>query len=75
MDTGSDKWIAAGFWIQEILGWKLLKNAPHPVVSTGIKDSGSIFLDQRGRVEFPTGEVFRSIEDALLHINEEGGVR
>ena len=62
-----------GFWVQELIGWKLLKEGPRPVVATGVKCGGSIFMDQRGQVEFPTGETFKSIEDALRHINDARG--
>jgi hypothetical protein len=71
-----DQWIAVGFLIQELIGWKLLKEGPCPVVSTGVKlGGGSIFMDQRGQVEFPSRETFRSIEDALRALNETGGQR
>jgi hypothetical protein len=72
-DKEDDQWVAVGFWVQELIGWKLLKEGPCPVVSTGVKCGGSIFMDQRGQVEFPSRETFQSIEDALRHINEGRG--
>jgi len=72
-DTDRERWIAEGFWIQEVLGWTLLPEGPSPVVRTGVKPGGNIFMDERGII-YPSGEqTFRSVEDALRHINDERG--